>query len=83
MAIFKGLIFVKHGAVGTKSEGPVYFLQTRTKDLLIEFKERNMWEPDYHLEFFSRRIVEIEGEVTDPERLKLITIKEILSTTLP
>ncbi|NLP11980.1 hypothetical protein GX408_16390 [bacterium] len=70
---YKGLLFIKHGRVGTKSEGPDYFLQTRAGDFLLHYKERHPWEPDYELEFFCRRMVEIEGTSTD----KVLTVRHI------
>ncbi len=79
---FKGLLFIKHGRVGTKSEGPDYFLQTRTGDYLLQYKERHLWEPDYELEFFCRRMVEIEGDCTDMV-LKVERIQQILNQQLP
>lgn len=63
MAIFKGIVYVKHGRIGTRSEGPDYYLQTRKMDYLLQFKPRQPFEPDYELEYFARKIVEIEGEL--------------------
>src|SRR5947208_2164189 len=50
MDTFKGLVYVKHGRVGTRSEGPDYYLQTTRGDFLLRYRQRNPWEPDYHLE---------------------------------
>ena len=30
---------------------------------MLEYKERDLWEPDYHLEFCSRRMVEVSGKI--------------------
>ena len=60
--IFQGLIFIKHGRLGTRSEGPDYFLQTWKRDFLLVYDEkRHPWLPDYYLEFFNRKIVEVTG----------------------
>ena len=62
---FKGLLYVKHGQVGSRSEGPLYFLQTYNASFLLEYQERYPWEPDYHLEFYCRRMVEVKGQPKD------------------
>ena len=31
MGTFKGLVYIKNGRIGTKSEGPDYYLQTFNK----------------------------------------------------
>lgn len=83
MSTFQGLLYVKHGAVGTKSEGPLYFLQTRTGDLLLEHGQRNAWEPDYHLEYFNRRIVQIDGTPIDEKTIEVTRVIPLSATTLP
>jgi len=77
MATFKGLVYVKHEAVGSKSEGPAYFLQTKTGDYLLEYKREALYEPDYYLEFYVRSIVEVEGEAIQKNRIKVQSIREI------
>jgi hypothetical protein len=79
---FKGLVYVKHGRVGTRSEGPDYFLQTSKQDLVMVYRDRHLWEPDYQLEFYARRMVEVRGQV-DGQTLKVESIQEILSPMLP
>jgi hypothetical protein len=79
---YKGLVFVKHGRVESKSEGPDYYLQTAKGDLMIVFKDRQLWEPDYRLEFFNRQMVEIAGTL-DGRTLRVESIREILSPHLP
>lgn len=79
---FKGLVYVKHGRIGTRSEGPDYYLQTARGDFVLRYHQRNLWDPDYHLEFFDRRMVAVTGTLDN----KLITVKaieEILSPLLP
>ena len=51
METFKGLLYVKHGRVGTEREGPDYYVQTSIGDFLLQPPERNLWERNYHLEF--------------------------------
>lgn len=77
MTTFKGLVYVKHGAVGTKMEGPVYYLQMKTGEVILHYNTRQLWEPDYYLEFFSRRMVQIEGELTDERNVKVKRIDAI------
>lgn len=78
MKTFKGLLYVKHGWVGSKSEGPDYYLQTRKEDFLLKYHDRQHWEPDYHLEFYCRKMVEVNGEITgESEGMKLIQVKSI------
>ncbi len=57
MDTFKGLLYVKFGRVGSRSEGPDYYLQTKKGDYDLLYQKRNLWEPDYHLEFYCRRMV--------------------------
>jgi hypothetical protein len=86
MATLKGLLYIKHGQVGTKSEGPEYFLQTRKRDFKLIYTERNPWEPDYNLEFYCRKMVEINGELSEggmPARVLVEKIKEIREPLLP
>ncbi|MFO0760286.1 MAG: hypothetical protein U0359_27640 [Byssovorax sp.] len=79
---FKGLVYVKHGRVGTRSEGPDYILQTARQELVLVYKDRHLWEPDYQLEFYSRRMVEVQG-MLDGQTLKVESIQQILSPMLP
>lgn len=79
---YKGLVFVKHGRVGTRSEGPDYYLQTAKEDLILVYKDRHPWEPDYQLEFFGREMVEVHGKL-DGRTLKVESIQKIVSPNLP
>ena len=83
MATYKGLIYVKHGRVGTRSEGPDYILQTASGEYPLRYGERHLWEPDYRLEFYVRRMVEIEGELETSNTLQVKHIREILSPLIP
>lgn len=82
MAIFRGLIYVKHGRVGSRSEGPDYHLQTAEGDYLLRWEDRFPWQPDYHLEHFCRRMVEVRGALAD-HVLQVETLHEILSPRIP
>jgi hypothetical protein len=82
MPVFKGLVFVKHGRVGTKNEGPDYFLQTRQGDVLLQYAERKPWETDSKLESYGRKMVQIEGESVD-NILHVKSIVEILTPHIP
>ena len=82
MKKYAGLIFVKHGRIGSKSEGPDYFLQTNQAEYPLQLNKRQLWKPDYELEFYCRRMVEIEGEFVD-KILNVKSIKLILDQNLP
>jgi hypothetical protein len=79
---FKGLVYVKMGRIGSRSEGPDYFLQTAKAEVPLEYDDRNLWMPDYRLEFFNRRMVRITGSFKD-KVFVVNTIDEILSPHLP
>lgn len=86
MDTFKGLVYVKHGRVGTRSEGPDYYLQTaRRGELRLEYHPRHPWEADYQLEFYGRRMVEVTGELDASTKglLHVERIVEILSALIP
>jgi hypothetical protein len=82
MDTFKGLVYVKHGRVGTRSEGPDYYLQTTRGDFLLRYQQRNPWEPDYRLEFFDHRMVEVTGALDD-KTITVQGIEEIFAPLLP
>lgn len=83
MATFQGLVYVKHGRIGTRSEGPDYFLQTARGEYLLRYQERHLWMPDYHLEFFCRAMVEVTGALEEKDSIKVESIREILAPYLP
>jgi len=82
METFRGLVYVKIGRIGSKSEGPDYFLQTTKAELPLKYEKRNLWMPDYHLEFFNRRMVKVTGSFED-KFFVVRTIDEIPSPDLP
>jgi hypothetical protein len=78
MKSFKGLLYIKHGRVGTRSEGPDYYLQTKNEDFLLQYQDRNTWDPDYHLEFYCRTMAEISGDIIeDIDGLRIIQVENI------
>lgn len=83
MAKLSGLLYVKHGRVGSKSEGPDYYLQTWRGEYLVRDAERPLWQPDYRLEFFARRMVEIEGSLVDTTTIRVARISELHASTIP
>jgi hypothetical protein len=83
MVKLSGLVFVKHGRVGTRSEGPDYFLQTANDVLLLRYQPRMPFQPDYHLEFYGRRMVELEGEMLDKETVQVSSIQAINASAIP
>ncbi len=83
MKRFRGLLFIKHGRVGTKSEGPDYYIQTSGGDLLLRYEERDLWKPDYHLEFYNRRMVEIIGKINEEGGIDVESIQMIFVQLIP
>lgn len=81
MEIFKGLVYVKHGRIGSKSEGPDYYLQTWDTEYILKYADRNLWKPDYYLEFFCRKLVEVNGEL-QKETIEGRTISVIKVTSI-
>lgn len=79
----KGLLYIKQGRLGSDSEGPDYYLQTKKGDFMLEYKQRNLWEPDYHLEFYSRRMVVVFGKIITDTTIKVETIEEICESLIP
>jgi hypothetical protein len=66
------------------STSPDYYLQTKEKDILLQYKERGLFLPDYHLEFFNRRMVEVEGERSgDGNIIRVKNIHEIGGFSIP
>lgn len=74
---FEGFLYVKLGRVGTKSEGPDYWLQTRDGEYLLRFHERELFLPDFELEFYNRQVVEVEGEFEKPNVIKVVALPPI------
>ena len=79
---FSGLVFVKQGRIGTKSEGPDYYLQTRTKEYVLNHEREFLYKPEYFLEFFCRKMVEVTGIQVGNE-IKVSNIKEICQALIP
>ena len=72
---FEGMIYIKQGRIHSKSEGPDYYLQTIKEDFLLEYSDRNLWEPDYYLEFYNRKIVSLKGKIIREDQNKIRVIK--------
>jgi hypothetical protein len=82
--IFEGLVYVKYGRIGSKSEGPDYYLQTWDREFLLKYEDRGPWELDYYLEFFCRKFVEVTGEPDNETNImKVTTVKEICVEHIP
>ncbi len=83
MTTLSGLVYVKHVLVGTDSEGPAYYLQTAHGDFVLDCEQRVQWEPDYHLEYYCRRMVEVSGNLHDDNRLHVEQIKALNVDQIP
>jgi hypothetical protein len=82
--IFEGLVYVKYERIGSKSEGPDYYLQTWDREFLLKYRDRGPWELDYYLEFFCRKFVEVTGEYDkETNTVKVTTVKEICVEHIP
>jgi hypothetical protein len=82
MENFEGYLFAKLFAIGSKSEGPEYFLQQWTdsqknSDTQIK-KKSNLWEEDPELHSLLGRKVSIEGKL-NLEKIEYTKI-EVVST---
>jgi hypothetical protein len=84
METFDGLVYIKNGRIGSKSEGPDYYLQTWDREYLLKYGDKGPWELDYYLEFFCRKFVEVTGELAEEKNMvKVITAKEICVEHIP
>ncbi len=63
MAKFDGYVFSKLYAIGSKSEGPAYFLQQWDYDEIKIVKKANLWEDDPALHQFLGKKATIEGSL--------------------
>ncbi|MEI8202531.1 MAG: hypothetical protein WCH34_05935 [Bacteroidota bacterium] len=57
----KGFLFSKLANIGSKSEGPAYFLQLQNYEEIKIEKKATLWEIDKTLQPFLGKKVEIEG----------------------
>lgn len=61
---FEGFLYVKLGRLGSKTEGPDYWLQTTDREYLLVLHQRDdLSRPDFELEFYNRSAVRVEGEL--------------------
>jgi hypothetical protein len=81
---FKGFVYIKLHEMGTRSEGPDYYLQIFNVEKTVNVEHRlkyadiNLWEVDYYLEFFCRKKVEVTGELDKKTDTIIVTeIREI------
>lgn len=71
--VYKGYLFKTLQFWCTRSEGPLYLLQTRDIGLglkgfyVLIYKERYPWEPDPALEALMHKSVLVKGELVKPE----------------
>jgi hypothetical protein len=63
LAKFDGYVFSKLYAIGSKSEGPAYFLQQWDYDEIKIAKKANLWEDDPALHQFLGKKATIEGSI--------------------
>ncbi len=64
MEIFDGYLFSKLDCIGSKSEGPKYFLQYFDYKEDVVMKQVHLWEEDPDLHRFLNRKVTIEGKLS-------------------
>ncbi len=63
MEEFDGYLFSKLAAIGTKSEGPVYFLQQSNYNEIIIKKKAMLFENDSTLHALLGKLVKVKGEI--------------------
>ena len=78
----EGFEYIELGQVGSESEGPVYYLQTLSKDYELVYEERNLWEKDYYLEFYNHKMVEVSGKHIKENIIKVNRIRETCASHL-
>lgn len=64
---FDGYLFAKLGAIGTKSEGPIYWLQQADYTELQVQKHALLWQDDPALHKLLGKKVTLVGKYTDGE----------------
>ena len=79
---FGGLVFVKHDRIGTRSEGPEYYLQTKDSEFHLIYNRELLFRPDYYLEFFCRKMVEVTGTL-DENDIQVENISEVCEQLIP
>ncbi|MCX6677440.1 MAG: hypothetical protein NTU95_05785 [Methanothrix sp.] len=79
---FSGLVFVKQGRVGSRSEGPDYYLQTKKHEYVLSYKRGSLFEPDPFLESFCGKMVEVIG-TQDGNEIKVSSIIKISQPSIP
>ena len=80
MTAFKGYVFQKLYAMGTRSEGPMYLLQTYpdNKELTLVKNPREIFQMDKELQTFVGKKAKIEGLLEG----SVIEVKKIEETTI-
>jgi hypothetical protein len=74
MEILEGYLFSKLAAIGSKSEGPQYFLQQFNYDELSIIKQAVPWQEDRNLHPHLNKKVKIEGTIT-PNGIEYTSIR--------
>lgn len=64
MEIFDGYLFSKLDCIGSKSEGPKYFLQYFDYKENVVIKQAHLWEEDPNLHRYLNKKVTIEGKLS-------------------
>lgn len=65
MKNLNGFVFSKLGLIGSKSEGPIYFLQEFNYNEIEIVKKTNLWEEDMVIQSNLGKKVTIRGTVVD------------------
>ena len=64
MEIFDGYLFSKLDCIGSRSEGPKYFLQYFDYKEIVVIKQAHLWEEDPNLHRYLNKKVTIEGKLS-------------------
>ena len=79
---FSGLVLIKQGRIGSRSEGPDYYLQTKKHEYILNYKRGSLFETDPFLESFSGKMVEVIG-IQEGNEIKVSSIIEISKPLIP
>ena len=75
MCMYHGYLFTKLDNIGSKSEGPKYFLQRFDYKEKVVIKQAHLWMEDEKLHPFVSKKVSIDGRLT-PEGILYISIAD-------
>lgn len=82
MGTYKGLIYMKHLALGSRNEGPDYWLQTIDRDYQLH-KTSQLPQPDLRFDPLIGHIVEIAGNTYDGGLIEVDSVRDLHASHIP